>query len=64
MTKFKVFMPAGTVQTIIAGNYHIEWKGDGDGILRFWSGDDKVAVFPPGGWHGVQDMEPTKKVQV
>lgn len=60
--KYKVFMPAGTIQTVIAESFNIEWATDGaTGRLRFYVGQTLIAAFPPGGWHGIQNMESYKK---
>ena len=61
MKKFKVYLSSGIAQTILANSFHIEWKNESDGVLRLFVGEEKVAVFPPGGWHGVQDLETVKK---
>lgn len=65
MRKFKVYMPCGTIQTIIAKDYNITWSGNDCGILRFVGADGNFfAVFPTGGWHGVQDMDAYKVKEV
>ena len=65
MEKYKVFMPAGTIQTIMADRWTLEWGADGaHGRLRFFVGETLIAAFPPGGWHGFQDMEVYKKAAV
>lgn len=61
MSKYKVFMPSGTVQTIIADSWSVDWS---TGRLRFATPEDiTVAVFASGGWHGVQNMEVYKKIE-
>lgn len=59
--KFKVFMPCGTIQTIIADKFTISGS-----VLRFYKNDILLAYFPEGGWHGVQDMSlyDIRKVEV
>ena len=54
-------MPSGTVQTIIADSWSVDWS---TGRLRFATPEDiTVAVFASGGWHGVQNMEVYKKIE-
>lgn len=53
MKKFKVFLPTGTIQTILADSWII------DGVwLKFYVNTNNrlVAIFPEGGWHGMQDV--------
>lgn len=64
MKKFKVYMPCGTIQTILANSFNVEWRNENNGILRFTVDDFVIAIFPPGGWHGIQDMEVYKKAAV
>jgi hypothetical protein len=64
MKKFKVYMPSGTIQTIVANSFNVEWRNENVGILRFTIDDAVIAIFPPGGWHGVQDVEVYKKATV
>lgn len=55
MNKHKVFMPSGTIQTVLADKWEIDWSEGG--TLRFFlSPNILIAAFPPGGWHGFQDI--------
>lgn len=63
MNKYKVFLANGTIQTVVAHSWAIEWN-DAVGVLRFSIGDVCIAVFPPGGWNGVQDVEVYKNMKV
>lgn len=61
MSKHKVYLSDGSSETISADFRHIEWsESKGGGVLRFYKSDndkDPFAVFPPGGWNGVLDLE-------
>ena len=72
MQKYKVFLPTGTVQTILAQFWEIDRTSDNPGTLRFFVSPNPnenrlIAIFPPGGWHGMQDVsvyEDTRKAVV
>lgn len=73
MRKYKVFMPAGTIQTIVAQYWEIDWTSENSkGALRFFvsptpNESKLIAIFPAGGWHGMQDVsvyEDNRKVAV
>ena len=54
MNKFRVFLASGANITIVAKG----WVYNSDiGLIKFVRSDDSVvALFPPGGWHGVQEL--------
>lgn len=64
MRKYKVFLPTGTIQTILADSWII------DGVwLKFYVNTNNrlVAIFPENGWHGMHDVsvyEDTRKAMV
>lgn len=66
MNKHKVFLPNGTIQTIIADFWEIDWK-DQVGTLRFFLSPSStrimVAIFPAGGWYGMQDITVYEKAK-
>lgn len=73
MKKYKVFLPNGTTQTIVAQYWEINWADAANaGVLRFYMSPTPndhrlIAIFPAGGWHGMNDVsvyEDTKKVVV
>lgn len=63
MSTYKVFIANGTVQNVVAERWSIDWN-DGTAVLRFFIKEDTIAVFPPGGWHGVQNMDAYKNMKV